>query len=127
MNIQLILQDILKTISQTQEHTGTVVINVFHINEPTAENYHIPSSSQLNVVSSLAELMTDKFSISELRGIIDILNALYNFKIDYEDMPQEKKGIIRELIGYCKRREMLSGLIDICVSERPATIWPSVQ
>lgn len=59
--------------------------------------------------------MQKRFSLFEIKSICFALD-----EIDFEDLPPSKKSAIEELISWCKRRNQLSRLLDVCHSENKA-------
>ncbi len=120
MNEQLSIQNIIDAVFQSYEKTG-VTIHINYINMKIADDGCIAHSIQESPKATFSEKMASKFNASELRGIAAKLS------IDYEDVERSNKSdTIRELIGYCERRDMLSGFLSICRQERPRTTWPMI-
>jgi hypothetical protein len=67
----------------------------------------------------LRQLLTDFFSLSELK------NICFDLEIDYENLPEhdQKSGFVRELLAYAGRIGRLHELIQLCREERPQLAW----
>ncbi len=61
--------------------------------------------------------LVDAFNLSELKTLCMDLD------VDYENFPNTKPGMARELILYCERRRMMNELIELCRQERPDFDW----
>lgn len=67
----------------------------------------------------LRQLLTDYFSLSELK------NICFDLDIDYENLPEHdhKSGFVRELLAFAGRIGRLQELIQVCREERPQLAW----
>jgi hypothetical protein len=57
------------------------------------------------------------FNVTELQTICIDLG------IDYENFPDTKDGLARELLLYCERLRMVRPLVDALRQERPTVDW----
>ena len=95
-------------------------VNIYITVHMADNRFALPSQENFKV--TLPEKMGNKFSNGELRGVATKLD------IDYEEIKRSTKSeTIQELIGYCERREILSGLLTICAAERPHIAWPTIR
>ncbi|MDX1616882.1 MAG: SUMF1/EgtB/PvdO family nonheme iron enzyme [Candidatus Promineifilaceae bacterium] len=62
--------------------------------------------------------IADHFSKEELRSLC------FDLGIDYENFPELKDGLIRELIRYCHRHRRLDDMLDALAARRPQVDWP---
>ncbi len=68
--------------------------------------------------SNLLTLIIDAFSKEEIR------NMCYELGLDYEEFPDAKSGLVREMLVLCEKTDRLKEVVDICRRERPKQIWP---
>lgn len=66
---------------------------------------------------NLLRNVTDSFSKEELHTIA------FELRVDYENLPEAKDGLARELIVYLQRRKRLHELVDVLRRERPQMTW----
>lgn len=69
----------------------------------------------------LRQLLGDHFSREELRSLC------FDLGIDYEDYPESKDGLARELILHLEREGRLADLLGTCQTLRPYVPWPGVH
>jgi hypothetical protein len=50
----------------------------------------------------------------------------FDMGIDYENLPETKEGMVRELLQYCVRQNRVNELLQICREKRPTIAWPDL-
>ncbi len=68
----------------------------------------------------LRDILYKHFDINGLKNLCTDLN------IPYEDLPQDRSGLAREIVGYCKRYVRTYALIEAAYRERPQAAWEEI-
>ena len=53
----------------------------------------------------------------------DLCNLCFDLGVDYENFPDTKSGMARELVAHLERCGRIPELLDICKQRRPNVRW----
>lgn len=75
------------------------------------------SKRTLEYRARLRQNLTERFNRGELRTLC------FDLGIEYENLPEMKDGMARELVARCERTGSISALVAKCKELRPDVSW----
>jgi len=78
-----------------------------------------PSQGKLDR-SKLRRWLAERFSRDELQTLC------FDLELEYEDLPETKEALSRELVASCARRKLIPTLLSMCRQARPDENWDEV-